>query len=116
MRISDWSSDVCSSDLGQAGGRNAAAAPVDAFVVGQRAAYGDHGMNRVFVDILDHQHNPAVVQQKLVAGMAIFDQAGVVDADDGFIAFVGGVQVGQRESLSHLLGNFGVLKDRKSVV
>src|SRR3546814_13914489 len=24
MRISDWSSDVCSSDLGQAGGRNMA--------------------------------------------------------------------------------------------
>src|SRR3546814_13732347 len=76
-------SDVVLVFVGQAGGRNAAAAPVDAFVVGQRAAYGDHGMNRVFVDILDHQHNPAVVQQKLVAGMAIFDQAGVVDADDG---------------------------------
>src|SRR5690606_4539197 len=45
--------DVFAVFVGQAGGRDAAAAPVDAFVVRQRAAHGDNGVYLVVFDMLD---------------------------------------------------------------
>src|SRR5690606_39623917 len=47
----------------EAGCRNAAAAPIDAFVVGQGPAHHDGGVNRMFLHAVDVEHDPAVVQQ-----------------------------------------------------
>src|SRR3546814_5789068 len=48
MRISDWSSDVCSSDLARgAGSRSLGRRPVPARVVRQRRAAGFDGERRV---------------------------------------------------------------------
>ena len=67
--------------VGQRAGRQAAALPVDALVVGQLAADHDARVDARAVDVRDVQHDLAVVEQQRVAGAHVLRQALVGDAD-----------------------------------
>src|SRR3546814_4805329 len=69
MRISDWSSDVCSSDLGAMAGRQGIAAP------GRRVAQQGDGQQRIGGRLLApdqqqqrHQHQRAERSESVVSG------------------------------------------------
>src|SRR3546814_6544025 len=70
MRISDWSSDVCSSDLFTAGG---IATPADAAMMMQLGAEGVFVGSGIF-----KSGNPAQRAEAIVKGTTFFDDPDVV--------------------------------------
>ncbi|MDT4841234.1 hypothetical protein FQZ97_750790 [compost metagenome] len=82
----------------QRGRREAAALLVDALVVRQLAAELDGGVHRFALDAVDREHDQAVVQQQLVAGLHVARQVLVVQADGVDVA-----QLGAR-GIEHELG------------
>ena len=98
--------------LGQRRRSQAAAAAVDAFMVGQRAA-DDHFAVQGICGGLHHAHDhTAVVEQQFVTDAAVLDQVRVVDTDDVLGAGSQRVAGGEGEAITQLefdalVGEFG---------
>ena len=92
--------------------RQAAAKFVDAFIVGERAAYRHFGKHFHALDFEDFQLYAAIVEQQDVAWHHVSGQAFVVDTDFFFVAFAF-TEVGvEQEFVTDIEENFAFFEGR----
>src|SRR3546814_5174644 len=79
MRISDWSSDVCSSDLVVGKGKGSAVLPIEILVVDNGPGVPEH--------ILDHLFNPFITGRRDGTGLGLALVDKLVRDMSGFVQY-----------------------------